>query len=511
MSKKSIIKGTIILTAAGFLTRIIGFFYRIILSNQLGAEKMGVYQLIFPVYGICFTLFASGIQTSISRYVAAQVGKNGLGDCSNIKRILRIGFFYSIAMATTLSILVFFNADFIAARLLAEPSCADSLRILSVAFPFCGITSCINGYYYGLKETAVPATTQLIEQTARVVFVLSFAAIFGNGDTKITCETAVVGLVVGEIASNIFNVLSMYVRKQVDKTHCIDAPRERHIFKELMKLTIPLTSNRLIINVLNSVESVLIPVMLRSAGYSASEALSIFGIFTGMAMPFIMFPSCVTNSFAVLLLPTISEAQAINNDRLIGRTTGLAIKYCLLIGILSTGVFIVFGDALGLTIYNNKMAGDFLVILAWLCPFMYLTTTLSSIINGLGKAYVTFINSIVGLTIRILFVVFAVPKYGITGYLIGALISQLIITSLDLIAVYRSVKFEPNLTDLVLKPGIIIALLGFITYEIYDRLLIYAPINAKIILLGCAAAFCGIYMLILRMTKLFDMKELKEP
>jgi len=66
MSKNTIIKGTLILTFAGLLTRLIGFFYRIFLSKALGAETLGLYQLIFPVYGICFTIYASGIQTAIS-------------------------------------------------------------------------------------------------------------------------------------------------------------------------------------------------------------------------------------------------------------------------------------------------------------------------------------------------------------------------------------------------------------------------------------------------------------
>ena len=44
-----LIRGAFILTAAGLLTRMIGFFYRIFLSHVIGAEGMGIYQLIFPL------------------------------------------------------------------------------------------------------------------------------------------------------------------------------------------------------------------------------------------------------------------------------------------------------------------------------------------------------------------------------------------------------------------------------------------------------------------------------
>lgn len=50
MSKNLIIKGALILTLANIITRILGFIYRIYMSNLIGAEGMGLYQLIMPVY-----------------------------------------------------------------------------------------------------------------------------------------------------------------------------------------------------------------------------------------------------------------------------------------------------------------------------------------------------------------------------------------------------------------------------------------------------------------------------
>ena len=72
LATNPILTGAAILTLAGFASRIIGFFYRIFLSQQIGAEGMGVYQLIFPVFSVCFSLCCGPVQTAISRYVAAQ-------------------------------------------------------------------------------------------------------------------------------------------------------------------------------------------------------------------------------------------------------------------------------------------------------------------------------------------------------------------------------------------------------------------------------------------------------
>ena len=71
--KNTIIRGTIILTMTGFLSRFMGFFYRIFLSRTFGEEGVGLYQLIFPVYALCYSLTTAGIETAISRTVARKV------------------------------------------------------------------------------------------------------------------------------------------------------------------------------------------------------------------------------------------------------------------------------------------------------------------------------------------------------------------------------------------------------------------------------------------------------
>ncbi|HEX3075327.1 MAG TPA: polysaccharide biosynthesis protein [Lachnospiraceae bacterium] len=518
MSKNSIIKGTLILTVAGFITRIIGFFYRIYLSNVLGPENIGVYQLIFPVYGICFTLYAAGIQTSISRMIAAEIGKK---DSSNLARILRTGLAFSVSIAIILSVLLYFNAEYVATHILLEPRSASSLRILSYVFPFCGITACINGYYYGIKKAGIPATTQLLEQIVRVIVVYTAAPLLVAADTSKSCEIAVWGIVIGEIASNLYNMISMIFVKpsKLSQTYELgistlgrglrNRGKEKAYAMSLLKLAIPLTSNRLLISILNSIESILIPTMLKSYGLSTSEALSVYGVLTGMALPFILFPSAITNSFSVLLLPTVSEAQAAENNRLINKTTTFSVKYSLIIGILSTGLFITFGNALGEKIFHNVSAGVFITILAWLCPFIYLTTTLGSIINGLGKPHISFFNTVTGLAIRILFVLLAIPKYGIWGYLVGALISQVVISCLDMFAIYKNVRIGFNAVDWILKPSLITAFAGFLMNRSYQYIQGQVSMEPRLLLLSFCLILVAIYTILLFITRAISRDEFK--
>jgi len=511
MKRSNIIKGTLILTMAGFITRVIGFFYRIFLSNTMGAELMGIYQLIFPVYGICFTIYATGIQTSISRLVAAEIGKR---NTRNVFRILRVGLFLSVTLAISLSVLIYFNADYIAWRFLLQTRCANSLRIIAMVFPFCGITACINGYYYGLKRAGVPASTQLLEQMVRVVVVYLIALFIGNGNMSVTVEIAVIGVVAGEIVSSIFNLLSLFMTGSPSKLIAYDpdpnAPlsRRRLIIKNVFSLSVPLSANRLLLSILHSIEAIMIPAMLQRSGLSNQDALITFGILNGMSIPFIMFPTALTNALAVLLLPTISEAQAVNNAPLIGRTTAVSIKYSLMIGIISTGLFIVFGRDLGIAVFHNEAAGNYLMTLSWLCPLMYLTTTLGSIINGLGKAHITFMNSIIGTICKILLIIFLIPARGINGYLIALLIGQLIITGLDTLAVIRNVHFTIDSLNSVIKPGLVVGAAGFLLNACYEYIKKMTHINEVVFVLTFCLLLCVICIGLLLITGSITKKDI---
>ena len=153
MNQKLLLKGTLFLILAGFASRFIGFFYRIYLSNLLGSKNLGIYQLIFPIYSICFTIYASGIQTGISKIVASLSSKK-----DNKHPIISpffTGALLSFILSIFLSISLFHTSEYIAIYFLHEINCKYPLQILSLVFPFCGFTSCINGFYYALKKSTL--------------------------------------------------------------------------------------------------------------------------------------------------------------------------------------------------------------------------------------------------------------------------------------------------------------------------------------------------------------------
>lgn len=425
---KSLLKGTIILTLAGLLTRIIGFVYKIYLSNILEAKMLGLYQLVFPVFGICFTIFGAGIQTAVSKLVAARSK-----DKKYIKKVLVVAIVLSFLLAAILSVLLYFGAGYVAVFMLGESKCTDLLKILAFAFPLCAVAVCINGCYYGLKKAATPALTQLFEQIVRVLFVYIAIILLPLADRYTMCMLAVAGIAVGEGVSMLYSIIMVLwmFRKMEDdasETHTVESG---NVLKQLVCFATPLTGNKLIVALLHGVETIIIPTLLKKYGMSSDDALSVYGVLTGMAMPFVMFPSTITNSLAVLLLPVISEANENSDGRLI-KMSRMCIAGSLVLGILSIVIFLTIGADIGVYVFHNESIGLFIKILAFLCPFLFVSTTLASIINGLGKTCVTFFITATGLSTRILLTIKTVPESGISGYLISLLVSEVIITIMSM-------------------------------------------------------------------------------
>lgn len=440
----SLITGTIILTITGFVSRFIGFFYRIFLSRVFGAEGMGLYQLTSPVLALTFSVTVSGMQTAISKFVASETSTK---DYRSSFRTLLTGFTISMLLSVSCTGYIYIFSDMIATRLLFEPRTAPLLRIIALSIPMATVHSCINGYFYGIRKTSVPSMTQLAEQIVRVGSVyLIYAAATAGGYTP-TITFAVLGLVIGEAASMLVSLVAIYHRfYSLTHSHCMISKMCQSTCsyltetRRLLSLAVPLSLNRTLINFLQSVEAIYIPQCLQQYGYDNAKALSVYGVLTGMALPLILFPSAITNSVSVLLLPLVSEADANANYHAIRKAVRKSIKYCLFLGFACTTFFLLFGRFAGNLLYESSLAGSFIITLSFICPFMYIASTLNSILNGLGKTSYTFAFSMISLLFRLLFVFFAIPVIGIHGYLYGLLASQLLQTLLCVFAVRKYLK-----------------------------------------------------------------------
>lgn len=435
LKSRTLIKGTLVLTITGLATRVLGFFFRIFLSHTFGEEGVGLYQLIFPIYSLCISLSCAGLQIALTRSVAKNLAEN------NRKKAicnLYTALFFSIFLSITILLTIQKYSIQIAQNILHETRCAQNLTIISYAFPFSAVHSCITGFFLGMKNTKIPAVSQLLEQVVRITSVFILFQIGLSQNTRFGISIAVAGLVIGEIASSAYCIYHIkYIHNTLLPVH--------NIFRDafsLFALSVPLTASRVLLNILQSIESISIPLKLQFYGYSSHTALSIYGVLTGMALPCILFPSSLTNSISTMLLPAIAEIQAKRNIKSLRTIMKKSIFSCMILGFACLFFFFIIGKPLGYYVFHSSLAGTMITILSFICPFLYTNTALISILNGMGKTTVTFLINALSISIRIISVLYFIPFYGIYGYLIGLLISQLFIFFLSLTTLYYVLKKE---------------------------------------------------------------------
>lgn len=501
MSRKSIITGTLILTAANLITKFMGFFNRIYLSDTLGAEGMGLYQLILPVYGLAWSITSAGFTTSISSLTAQE---NIRGQNGNIDRIVKQSICLSLIISFLLSLLMFINADNAAVHLLKDGRAAYPLRLLAFAIPFMAAGSCFRGFFLGMQETIIPAVSQIMEQAVRIMTIYFLGSLFAPLGLSYACCAAVTGIFLGEFVSCIFTLWNY--RQYKRKHHFIRKPvlSRRETMSMILSMAVPLSASRISASALSTAENLLIPRQLQLHGQNTTQALSTYGELTGMAMPLILLPSACLMAASISLVPEISEASAVRQDTRINKTVSATFLFTSIIAFGSAALFAVYPKEICYIVYNRPALGQVLFPLAFLCPLIYGQTTLHGLLNGLGEQFFLFWNNILSSLISIAVIWFAMPAYGIAAFLGGCFLSLFFSVTTALYLLWKRTGAFPSVCNCFLKPILAGAAAGLLV-----KYLIRISEPSKLLFLGSMAGMGVLYLLFLFLLGCLSRKDME--
>ncbi|MDR0999249.1 MAG: polysaccharide biosynthesis protein [Clostridiales bacterium] len=456
MKTRSMITGALILTGAGVITRVLGFVYRVYMSNVLGAEGMGLYQLIMPMYALAWSIACSGFNTVVSKVIAQERAKREYG---NMGMVLKQSVIITSSVGLVLSVSLYFLAEVAAAYVFKDMRTIIALKILSLAFPFMAAGTCVRGYFLGLQETLVPAINQVLEQTVRMITIYFLASFFVPRGLEYACAVAVIGIVAEEIVSFIYIFVSY--RKFKSKHKLVSRPSltARQSLGMIMGMAVPLTANRVSGSLLSALENILIPQRLQLFGMTQGEAMSVFGRLSGMAMPLIYFPTALLTSLSITIVPAVSESLALGRMSSIRLTVSKSLLFAGISGVGASALFICFPDELGLVFYNQPI-GDMLFLLGLMCPFLYVQIIFAGVLNGLGNQLFIFKISLISSAINICCIYFLVPMFGVHAFMGGWFASLVVSCSMEVYKIIKTISIDIDLTNWLLKPGLSAAAAG---------------------------------------------------
>ena len=452
MAKQSLIQGTIILTVAAFITKILGFTNGIVMANVIGPEGVGLIMMALPVTGLLIALTTLGLPVAISKLVAeAEVKK----DYQRVKKILIVSLVTTSIIGFILMIGAFFGARLLSSIFLADQRAYYSLMAVIPIVPIIAISSVIKGYFRGKQNMTPIALSQVIEQVVRIGFILILVHWLLPYGVEYAAAGAVLSGIIGE-GFSLFYLLSIFKwskRKQfkLRRSFIKQVSKGKTVFYDLLQTGLPTTGNGLIQSVISVFQPVIITQSLALAGIGTALATKQYGIIMGYVLPLLMLPGFITNSLSVPLIPAISEANEKNELSLIHKRTQQAVKIALIVGVPSTIILYCFAEMLTTIIYKSPEAAILLKIMAPFYLLQYFRIPLQSIIIGLGRASVVMLNDLVASIFKLglIFLLASNPDFGIYGVSLAICASVVLATSLHFFTITKIIGFNFILIDFI--------------------------------------------------------------
>ncbi|WP_370223422.1 stage V sporulation protein B [Cytobacillus sp.] len=501
------LKGTMILLAAGLVTRVLGFINRIVIARFIGEEGVGLYMMAFPTMILVVTITQLGLPVAISKNVAEAEAR---GDTAKIKKIL------VVSLATTISLsIVFTPALILLAPLLSDTLFTDDrtqLPLMAIApiVPIIAVSSVIRGYFQGRQNMKPAAYSQMIEQIVRISLIALMTKSFLPYGIEYAAAGAMLAAVIGELASLLYLMTTFKLKKKfrVRKQFFQFVSSGKSTFNELMTVALPTTGSRMIGSVAWFFEPIVVAQSLALAGVAAAAATKQYGALTGFAMPLLMLPSFITYSLSTSLVPAISEANSQNNMRLIEYRLQQALRFAFITGGLAVVVLYVLSDQLMEVMYGSSSGSHFIKLMAPFFLFYYYQGPLQATLQALNLARAAMINSLIGAVVKtaVIFLLASQPAFGINGVAMGILTGTVLVTMLHFATVLKAISFTFFVRD-YLKTFIAMFLSGGIGFWML-RDLLSPDLNTAIRVIVISSAITAAYIIFLLFFKLIKKNDL---
>lgn len=466
ISKVVFIKNALILTVSSLIIRFIGMFFRIWLAGAVGSEGMGLYTQIFSFYVLASAFASTGINTAVTRLVSEELAN---GNPKGVRKILTKCVIVTLFVALCSAVIIFFGADFISEQLIGDPRATEAIKTLTFSLPFMGLSSCLKGYFIARKKSGPGGSAQIFEQLARIgiiVFIFSRRAAAGIGEA---CRWVILGDGLAEVCSFLYIYLAFLFDKRKNLPKRVGSSPPYSVLSKLRHIALPITVGRYLNSILRTAESLLVPKKLCESGLSSADALSVFGVIKGMALPLIFFPASFLSALSTLLIPEMSEAAARNQTYKVKYTVSRSIGITLITALPIAVIFFYAGRELGGIFYHDPDSGEMIKLLAPIIPLMYLDSVCDGLLKGLDQQVFIFRSSMTDSAIRLGLIMISLPRFGMIGFIGIMYLSNAFTCILNLCRLIKISGAEFSLFRRVVFPGVTALTVGTVAYLLLER------------------------------------------
>ncbi|MEG1995523.1 MAG: oligosaccharide flippase family protein [Bacilli bacterium] len=521
MKKDSFVKGTIIASASIILVKVIGALYNIPFYSIIGPEGGSLYTYGYTIYSLFLNISTAGIPIAISKIISEY---NSLGLYEAKERAFSLGkkIIYIISILSFFILFVFSKeiAFLYKGSLVGGCSINDiSLIIKSVSFCLLIIPmlSLLRGYLQGHKFITPSSTSQLIEQVARISFVLMSSYIAINllhTKVSIGVSLAVLGAFFAGLVTYFYLVYKINSNKNkfmLEKINKKDNISNKEIIKKIISYSIPFIIMVIAIDIYNITDVTLILRGLTKVGYTTTEAELIASIIATWGSKLIIIINSFATGISMSLMPHMVSSNALKDNTKINKIINQSFSIILSVSFPLAIFICIFSHNVYNIFYGNSLYGpNILKLLIFISIFSSMDMIMSTILHGLNRFKLIYISMLLGfftnacldIPLIYLFNYIGIPAYygTISATIIGYSLS-LTIAFTFLIRKHK-VNFKPlynNIKKLVL-PIILVTIIAFITHKIININTLSRLLQSLIICLYLVI-FGSIYIFILYKNK----------
>ena len=448
-----------ILTVTGLFMKSIGMIFNLYVSNKIGSEAAGAFSLVMSVYSFSITIATSGLSIACTCIVSEHFAK---GNLENGFKAVKSCIFFSLLLGLGSSFLVLCFSNLVSRNWLKSIVSPTPLYFIAIGLPFISISSVINGYFSAVRTGYKNAFCQTIELFIKIIVSIFLLNCYVSKSIESVC----ICLVLADVISEICSCFLLFILYKLDKLK-----HTKRIFpnltfkKEILKVAFPVAITSHIRSGLSTLKQFIIPSRLVLFGLPYSIALSEYGKVNGMTLPLLLFPNVFIISFSNLLIPEFAGLLAKQYKKRILEVCQKVFFITSVFSICVSLFFFLFSNQISLIVFNNLECSRYIKILSPCILFMYPDNIIDSMLKGLNRQFSVMICNILDLILTICILYFLLPIFGLSGYLLATMISEIFNFCISYLQLYKTTGFKIPVP--IIYSYLFFALIGFSSIVVF--------------------------------------------
>ena len=469
-----VIKGAAIIGVAGVIVKVLGAFFRIPLTNWLGADGMAYYGYAYTIYGALVVLATAGLPVAISRLVSENIA---VKQYRNAHKVFHISMIMMFLLGAGLFLICFLGAKPLT-TLLGNADAAPAVRAIAPALLFVPLLSALRGYFQGRQNMNPTAISEITEQLVRIISGLLLAYILLPKGLVKASAGAAFGASIGSLAGLLLVALIYLINKPViqHKIQRYDQSIEetRAIVKSIVVIAIPIIIGSEIMPIMNMVDTGVIMRRLQATGFSFDESKHLYGLISSYCSTLIGFPQIFTQAVAISLVPAIARYFTLEDKEEVHKHISLGYRLTMLLAFpCAVGIFVLAKPVL-LLLYPAKPAEVdeakvTMMIMAVGIVGLALSQTSTGVLQAIGKQIVPVKHIAIGMVVKIIltYILVGINVLNINGAAISTIVAYVISFTLNNMAVKRYSGTKIDHVQTYVKPFIASAVMGIGVFLMY--------------------------------------------